>query len=132
MRKSISLVLAVVLFGVVVVLAQTHSNTTEKKASAEVTFTSDVMVGTHLLKAGRYQIACDTKTVKFSLITTDVGMGQFTSMKKVLEVPCEGNALTERHVHTEMSMPANKAGVPVLQKLLLDGSNVEHVFPGQQ
>ena len=130
MRKSLSLVLAVLLVGAVV-LAQTHNNTTEKKASAEVTFTSDVMVGTHLLKAGRYQIACDTKTVKFSLISTDAREGGFISMKKVLEVPCDGKQLEARHVHTEMSLPPNKDGVPVLQKLYLDGSNVEHIFPNQ-
>jgi hypothetical protein len=130
MRKSpvslVSVALAVLLAGAVV-LAQTHSNTVEKKASDEIRFTTDVMVGTQLLKAGRYQVSCDTKTIKFSKI--EVGPGIFTTATKVLEVPCQGKEVAERHKHTEFSIPLNKDNVAVLEKLNLRGSNIEHVFP---
>jgi hypothetical protein len=129
MRKSLILVLGA--FGALVlgtvVIAQTHDNAVEKKASDEITFTSDTKVGTQVLKPGRYQVACDTKTVKFSLIT--VGPGLYTTVTKVLEVPCQGH-LGEKRAHTELSLPV-KDGVNVLEKLALRGGNVEHVFPGQ-
>lgn len=126
MRKSLSLVLGVLLVGAVV-LAQTHNNMTEKKASDEFTLTSDTMVGTHLLKAGDYNVVCDTKTIKFSLITVRTGRDSY--LTKVLEVPCQGKELPDRRERTELVIPQNKNGVPVLEKLYLRGSNVEHVFP---
>lgn len=131
MRKSpvslVSVVLAVLLAGAVV-LAQTHSNTVEKKASDDVRFSKDIMVGTQLLKAGHYQVSCDTKTIKFSKIEVTPGTS-FTTATKVLEVPCQGKEVAERHKHTEFSLPVNKDGVAVLEKLNLRGSNIEHVFP---
>jgi hypothetical protein len=128
MRKSFSLILAVLFVGTVVLAQTTHNNTTEKKASDQITLKADTKVGNTVLKAGRYKIACDTKTVTFWLVTTDVGMGEFTSTKKVLEMPCDGKELTERSPHTELTVP-EKAGVVVLEKLTLRGGNVEHVFP---
>lgn len=131
MRKSFALVLAVLLFGVVgaAVLAQTHNNMTEKKVSDEITLSSDTRVGTHLLKAGRYRVQCDTKTIRFSLITTDIGQGGFSSMTKVLETPCQGKELPAKRERTELSLPKGTDGVTVLEKLYLRGSNIEHVFP---
>jgi hypothetical protein len=126
MRKSLALVLAVLALGAVV-LAQT-SDTAKKKASDEITFAVDTKVGNHVLKAGRYLVACDTKTVRFSLIT--VGPGLYTTVTKVLEMPCEGH-IGEKRAHTEMSLPV-RDGVQVLEKLVLRGGNVEHVFPSSK
>jgi hypothetical protein len=126
MRKSLSLVLGLMLISAVLA-AQTHNNAAEKKASDEVTFKTDVRIGSQVLKAGRYEIACDRNTIKFSLV--EVGPGIFTTRTKKLEVPCQGKELTEKMAHTEMSLPVGPDGIPVLAKLLLKGSNVEHVFP---
>jgi hypothetical protein len=128
MRKSFSLVLAFLLVAVssVILMARVHDNANEKKATDEITLSSDVLVGGQLLKAGRYQIACDTKAVKFSIVTE--GPGTFITVNKVLEVPCEGELLTARRTNTEMSLPPNADGVKVLTKLYIKGSNVEHVF----
>lgn len=130
MRKSLSLVIGLLLVGAVV-FAQTvtHDNMKEKKASDEVTFSTDVKVGTALLKAGRYKIVCDSKTIKFSLLTADPGPGNFIYEKKVLEVPCQGKQLDARRENTSLTMPVGKDGVAVLEKLYLKGSNIEHVFP---
>jgi hypothetical protein len=130
MRKAFSLILASLLVTVVgaAVLAQTHNNMTEKKATDEVTLSSDVLVGTHLLKAGRYEISCDAKVIKFSSLTSVPGsLADYRT--KVLEVPCQGQELPAKRQHTELSMPTNKAGVRYLEKLYLRGSNIEHVFP---
>jgi hypothetical protein len=126
MRKSsLTLVLAVLVAGVGV-LAQSHSNMTEKKASDEIRLSSDLLVGTHLLKAGHYQVACNRETIKFSRI--EVGPGIFTTMTKVLEVPCQGTDLGTARPRTELAMVPNKEGVKVLEKLILRGSSIEHVF----
>ena len=130
MRKSFSFLVAAFVVGVVsvAVLAQTHSNVTEKKSSDEITFNTDTLVGSQLLKAGRYLIQCDRTTITFSRMTTDVGQGRFTSATKMLEVPCLGKELPAKAERTQLSLPQNKDGVTVLEKLVLRGSNVEHVF----
>ena len=123
--SSISLALAFLLAGAVV-LAQTHNNSVEKKASDEYTFQSDVRIGSHLLKAGRYEMSCDKMHISFSLITVRAGDRTVT---KVLEVPCQGKELPAKRQFTELSLPVAPDGVAVLEKLYLRGSNVEHVFP---
>jgi hypothetical protein len=126
MRKSLALVVGVLLVGAVV-MAQTHNNMTEKKVMDEITIPVDVKVGNHLLKAGDYRVTCDTKVITFALITVRTGRDSY--LTKVLELPCEGKELSARRENTEMVIPANKDGVPVLEKLYLRGSNIEHVFP---
>lgn len=126
MRKSLALVLGVLLVGAVVI-AQTHNDMTEKKVSDEFSIPSDIRVGTHLLKAGDYRVSCDTKTITFSLITVRSGRDRY--LTKVLEVPCEGKELPARRENTELVIPPNKGDVPVLEKLYVRGSNIEHVFP---
>ena len=130
MRRSFPFLVALLIVGVVsvAVLAQTHSNTTEKKASDEITFNTDTLVGSHLLKAGRYLVQCDRMTITFSHITNDVGQGHFKFATKVLEMPCLGKELPAKAERTQLSVPENKDGVTVLEKLVLRGSNVEHVF----
>lgn len=129
MRKSFVVILASLLISIAGTagLAQSHDNMKEKKASDELSISSDFIVGGHLLKAGRYRIECDRTTMKFFKV--EEGPGTFVSEKKVLEIPCTGKELAEKRTATELTMPVNKDGVKVLEKLLLRGSNVEHVFP---
>ena len=131
MRKSFFVILAGLLFSFVATaaLAQSHDNMKEKKASDELTISSDVLVGGHLLKAGRYWIECDRETIKFYRVA-EAGEGNLSVTRtKVLEMPCKGAELAEKRKATQLTMPPNKDGVKVLEKLLLRGSNVEHVFP---
>jgi hypothetical protein len=126
-NSSISLAIAVLLAGAVVV-AQTHNNMVEKKVSEEIRLSTDLKVGSQVLKAGLYRVACDRETIRFSRIETVPG-SIFTTVTKVLEVPCQGKDLGARRERTELSMPVGKDGVPFLEKLYLRGSNIEHVFP---
>ena len=129
MRKSFLVILASVLisFAGTAALAQSHDNMKEKKVSDEITLSSDLLVSGHLLKAGRYRIECDRATIKFYVV--EEGPGVYVTQTKVLEVPCKGAELAEKRTTTQLSMPVNKDGVKVLEKLLLRGSNIEHVFP---
>jgi hypothetical protein len=129
MRKSLTFVLAFLLVGIMsgAAAAQTHDNMKEKKATDELTLSSDVLVSGHLLKAGRYRIECDKMTMKFYKV--EEGYGVYVTTTKVLELPCQGKELDAKRTKTEMSLPLNKDGVQVLEKLYLRGSNVEHVFP---
>ena len=129
MRKSFVVILASLLFSFVAsaALAQSHENMKEKKASDELTLSSDLLVSGHLLKAGRYRIECDRETIKFYKV--EEGPGVYVTQTKVLEMPCKGVELPEKRTATQLTMPTNKDGVKVLEKLLLRGSNIEHVFP---
>src|ERR1022692_1549788 len=53
--------------GLVLVTAAVSAQT--KKASDDFTFSSDVRVGTQVLKAGDYHFVCDTKGVTISRVT---------------------------------------------------------------
>lgn len=128
MRKPIAFALSLLFVAVtgVILFARTHDNAAEKKASDELSISSDITVNGTVLKAGRYQISCDTKTVRFSIVTE--GPGTFVTVKKVLEVPCEGDLLPEKSKSTVLSLPL-KDGVKVLDRLHIRGSNVVHTIP---
>jgi len=100
------------------VLAQTHSNTTEKTVKSEFNISSDLRVGTVTLKAGEYRVQCDRETIVF----TPVEGG------KPVKFPCKGAELTTPSPQTELHMIKDPTGAFVLQKLLLKGSIVEHTF----
>jgi hypothetical protein len=128
MRRSFTFILAALVVGVVGaagVVAQTHNN--EKKATDEVRFSRDTRVGNTVLKPGRYEVSCDTKTIKFSRI--DVGPGTYTTVTKIVEMPCQGKELEAKRERTEVVIPVGPDGVQVLERLYLRGGNVEHVFP---
>src|SRR5262252_2911750 len=65
MRKPLLVALGLLLM-IGTLVAQTHDNAAEKKVSDVVMFTTDVRVGSTVLKAGEYRVACDTKKVTFT------------------------------------------------------------------
>ena len=117
MRKSL-LVIASLLVVSAVVAAQ-HLNTKETPVKGDLTVASDVMLGTTLLKAGDYKVSCDRETISFS----DANTG-----KKVFKAPCKGRELSEVSKETTIHVTADKSGTKIVDKLLLKGSNIEHVF----
>ena len=129
MRKVIAFVLSFLVVGWIgtTLFAQSHDNMKEKKATDELTLSSDVLVAGHLLKAGKYRIECDRDKIKFFKVVE--GDGVYVTATKVLELPCSGKELDAKRTATEMFLPLNKDGVKVLEKLYLRGSNIEHVFP---
>jgi hypothetical protein len=139
MRKSITVALGVLLAGTLV-LAQSHDNATEKSAKDIVTFGSDTRVGTVVLIAGEYKVVCDTNTITFTRLIAGskdqeqkdlldpMSRAQQVSNVKALEVPCKGAHLNEKVKTTVAQIAVDKNGVKFLEKLLLRGSNVEHVF----
>ena len=139
MRKSITVALGVLLAGSLV-FAQSHDNMTEKTAKDIVTFTSDVRVGTVMLIAGEYKVACDKNTITFTRLVAGskdqeqkdlldpMSRAQQVSNTKALEVPCKGAQLKEKVKTTVAQIAVDKDGTKYLEKLLLRGSNVEHVF----
>jgi hypothetical protein len=132
--------LAVGLASVVGVLAaQDHNNITEKSAKDVVVFPSDIMVGPKLLKAGEYQVACDTHKVTFTKLVAAKdqefinGLDPVTKQhvikaNKALEVECKGRQLAEPRNDTQVETLVGADGTRYLDKLYLRGSTVEHVF----
>ena len=122
-----------------ILAAQDHNNTTEKVAKDVVVFTSDIMVGTTVLKAGEYRIVCDTKMVTFTRQFAGKdqewadGLDPMTRAhvlggNKALELPCKGQELADVRKTTEVQTTVDQKGVRHLDKLYLKGSNVEHIF----
>ena len=99
-------------------LAQDHHNQSEKKASDELTLSSRVKVNGQVLEAGKYVIACDRKELSFTR-TTD---------GKKFAMPCSGKDMGKRSDSTELSTTVNKDGLRVATRLLLRGSNVDHIL----
>jgi hypothetical protein len=118
MRKSLWTMVAVLaLTGLL--LAQGHNNATEKRVSDFVIVVSDVKIGTDFLKAGEYRVTCDATKVTFIRVSDG---------KRVLEKACQGKELPKDAETTVMFTDLDRNGARYVQKLLLRGSNVEHVF----
>lgn len=118
MRKAFFLALSFLLT-TGLVLAQTHSNTTERKAKDQITLVTDTRVGTTMLKAGDYEVSCDREKITFL---------RLSDRKTVLVVPCKGRELAVKQANTEVHTALDKDGVRYLDKLLIGGSNIEHTF----
>ena len=138
MRKLVSFGIALLVTGGLV-MAQSHDNMNEKPAKDTVTFASSVTVGTTVLPAGDYKIVCDRKTIVFTRLIAAKDQEGTTLMDpltaqnvigntKALEVPCKGRELKEKVENTVVELMLDKDGNRHLDKLLLKGSNVEHVF----
>jgi hypothetical protein len=117
MRKFLLLVASLGLVSVVV--AAQHVNTNEKPVKSDLTVPADVMVGTTLLKAGEYRIACDREMITFA--DHDTG-------KVALKVECKGKELSEPSKTTSLYVSTDASGKRKIDKLLIKGSPIEHVF----
>ena len=117
MRKFLLLVASL---GVVsVVVAAQHVNTNEKPVKSDLTVPADVMVGTTILKAGEYKIACDREMITFA--DHDTG-------KVALKVECKGKELSAPSKTTSLYVSTDASGTRKVDKLLIKGSPIEHVF----
>lgn len=99
--------------------AQTHDNMKEPLANDTVVFSSDVRVGTTMLAAGEYRVACDRETVTF----TRKSDGQ-----KVLAVKCQGKDIGKKSEDTRVGTNVDAKKVRFLETLQLKGSTIEHTF----
>ena len=118
MRKSLWTVVSLLALSGLLV-AQGHNNAVEKKVSDMVIVVSDVRLGGDLLKAGEYRVVCDREHISFT---------RTSDGKRILEKPCQGKELQKDSDITVMFTDVDRDGVRFVQKLLLRGSNVEHVF----
>ena len=118
MRKPLAVLLGLFV-AAIVLAAQTHSNMEEKTAKDSVTLTSDLKVGSTVIGPGEYTVVCDTKTITFTRKSDKV---------KSAEVPCKGTLMPTRADRTVLHTSTDPSGTRVLDKFLLRGSNVEHVF----
>ena len=117
MRVLLAVFLALGLTLMVGVAADNHSNSTEKKASDEITISQPVRIGSATLPAGRYRIACNKEQITF----------EQNNGKEKFSFPCRGKDLGTKATATEVHLNVGP-GEAVVSKVLLRGSNVEHVF----
>jgi len=118
MRKLLLIVVSFVTASALAT-AQRHLNTYETPVKGTLTVASDVMVGTWVLPEGVYSYSCDRENITFANPNTG---------KVVVKVPCEGRELSTPAKETTMHLKTDASGKKVVTKLLLKGSNIEHVF----
>jgi hypothetical protein len=118
MRKFL-LIAASLVVASAVAAAQRHVNSYEVPVKGTLTVTGDVMIGTSTLKEGIYNYRCDRENITFA---------NPNSGKTVLAVPCQGRELPAPVEVTTMVVTKDASGQRVVTKLLLKGSNIEHVF----
>lgn len=118
MKKVLSTIAGILLVTGVAV-AQTHDNSHEKKVSADVSIGTPLRVGTAMLPAGDYKVVCDRMTITFL---------RKKDGKQVHQAECKGKEMEKPADVTTTSTKLDKDGVRYLDKLILRGSNVEHIF----
>jgi hypothetical protein len=117
MRKLLLIVGSLLI--VSAVAAAQHANNNEVPVKGTLTVNGDVLMGTATLKEGIYNYRCDRENLTFT--NPDSG-------KTVLKVPCKGRELPVPSDVTTMSVTTDPSGKRIATKLLLKGSNIEHVF----
>jgi hypothetical protein len=122
MRKVFSAVLGLVLL-TSAVFAQT------KKAEEDFTFSSDVRVGTQVLKPGDYHFICRDNVVTINLVTKRTGGDSYST--KVAELTVQTKTLPAKSQNSQLVMPNGKDGVPQILSFFIQGSNVEYVVSQQ-
>ena len=103
-------------------MAQEHNNSTEKTVRATIMLGADVRFGDKLLPAGEYKVTCDRETIAF---TESANRDRAT---QTFKFPCKGKELAAPSDRTEVDTSVDASGNQVVQRVLLKGSNVEHVF----
>ena len=117
--RRLLLIAASLVVASAVAAAQMHLNSYEVPVKGTLTVTADVMLGSSALKEGIYNYSCDREHITF----TNPNSG-----KTVLKVPCQGRELPAPNDVTTMVVTKDASGKRVVTKLLLKGSNIEHVF----
>ena len=118
MRKFL-LIAASLVVASAVAIAQQHLNSYEVPVKGTLTVNGDVMLGTSILKEGIYNYRCDRENITF--VNPNSG-------KTVLKVACKGREMPAPSTVTTMEVKTEPSGKRVATKLLLKGSNIEHVF----
>jgi hypothetical protein len=117
MRKFLLLVGALACVSVAV--AAQHSNVVEKAVKSSVTVASDVYFGEHLVKTGEYRVVCDRETISVSDSKTG---------KLAFKVECKGREMAKAAEMTSLYVSTDPSGKKKVDKLLIKGSAIEHVF----
>lgn len=118
MKKMFALMIALALC-TGILAAQVVGHEREKKASDEISISQPIMIGGQTLAPGKYRVSCDEKEVTFTRVSNN---------EKILTLPCKGKEMAKKAENSEIHTSLNPAGARVVDKLLIRGSNVEHVF----
>jgi hypothetical protein len=117
--RTLLLIAASLVAASAVAVAQRHVNSYEIPVKGTLAVSADVMLGSAVLKEGTYNYRCDRVHLTFSNPQTG---------KPVLKVPCLGRELKDPVEVTTMHVKVDPSGRKVVTKLMLKGSNIEHVF----
>lgn len=99
-----------------------------KTVKDQVSISSDLKVGSTVLKAGDYQVTSDGKTVTFQELVRSVDNSAQRVDKgfKPVSVPCSTKPLDKKSEHTQLDTTADSGGSTVLRGLTIRGSDVSY------
>lgn len=128
MLKSKSLfVIAGLAFAGTLVGAQA-SQAPVKKVREQVTISADVKVGSALLKSGKYEVSSNDQGLTFRHMVQDVAytdQWNYDTKEKPVLVKCTVTVLPAKNHGTQLDMPLDNSGVPVLKAITLDDTNLK-------
>lgn len=98
-----------------------------KTAKGEVSISSDLKVGSAVLKPGDYQVVSDGTTITFKHLQRSVDDGaQLVDKKfKPVSVPCSTKTLDKKSQSTELDTDT-AGGTAVLKGLTIQGSDMSY------
>jgi hypothetical protein len=92
----------------------------------QITLSSDLKVGSTVLKPGDYQVASDGSQITFKALvrSVDDSAQRVNTKIKAVSVPCQTKALPSKSATTQLDMAADPSGGTVLRGLTIRGSDV--------
>jgi hypothetical protein len=92
----------------------------------QVTLSSDLKVGSTVLKAGDYQVASDGTQITFKELvrSVDDSAQRVNTKVKAVSVPCQTKALPSKSATTQLDTAADPSGGTVLKGVTIRGSDV--------
>jgi hypothetical protein len=97
-----------------------------KEYKDHVTLSSDLKVGSTVLKPGDYQVTSDGSTITFKELvrSVDDSAQRVNSKFKAVSVPCQTKSLPTKSENTQLDTTADPSGGTVLRGLTIRGSDV--------
>jgi hypothetical protein len=97
-----------------------------KEFKDQVTLSTDLKVGSTVLKPGDYQVASDGSKITFKELvrSVDDSAQRVNTKFKVVSVPCQTKPLQSKSASTQLDTAADPSGGAVLKGVTIRGSDV--------
>ena len=126
--KVLSVVVGLIVASSLVGAQAAQSPVKIKKVRQQITLAQDLKVGSTVLKSGRYEVSSDDQGLTFRHLVPDSAYAdQWTRDNKFKPVVVKATAtlLEAKSRGMQMDVTADSSGVPVLNAISLDDTNIK-------